>query len=314
MDTVVYALDGKGGCSLVGLNEIKPDGLHWVKTTVDQVESVLTTLGITTAVISRVLMAKETRPRSQVYNDALIATFRCAKMDDEEEIDDMVSVRLCIQANLIITAQRRKAQPIELLESALQDGCGVKTQAKFLEKFLSLATDEMLDVISDLGESLDHVEDALAVQVDNSDRQLLSSIRRQIILLSRYVTPQREAINRLTLEKIAWFQDIDYLNMREISDACTRLLENIRNEEERATVVHEEFYAYAQERLNQKMYLLTIIASIFMPLTFITGLLGINVGGIPGANYKHGFLAVCSILVVIFVIQYIWLKVRKWFD
>ena len=102
------------------------------------------------------------------------------------------------------------------------------------------------------------------------------------------------------------------MRLHEASDRLTRHLEDIDAVRERATVTHEELLSRASEQLNQRLYVLSILSAIFLPLTFFTGLLGINVGGIPGAENPQAFIIFIGILAIIIAFQ-IWLfKYKKW--
>jgi len=98
-----------------------------------------------------------------------------------------------------------------------------------------------------------------------------------------------------------------------LTDRMTRYIEDLDEARDRASVTHEELLNRLAELTNRRMYLLTMIAAIFLPLSFITGLLGINVGGIPGARNNHAFLVVVGLLAVISAVQWIYFHWRKWF-
>jgi zinc transporter len=141
----------------------------------------------------------------------------------------------------------------------------------------------------------------------------LASMRRQSISFRRYLAPQREAFNRLYNEKTSWLNDMDRLQLREIADRTTRFVEDLDEVRDRAAVTHEELGSRLAEQLNKRMYVLSIVAAIFLPLGFVTGLLGINVGGIPGAENKSAFLVVCAMLGVVALGIGVLFKFKKWF-
>ncbi len=126
------------------------------------------------------------------------------------------------------------------------------------------------------------------------------------------MAPQREAISRLQSEKMSWLTAEDSVRLREVYDHLTRYLEDLDAARERAAVTQEELVSRLSEQTNNRMYVLSIVAAIFLPLGFLTGLLGINVGGIPGAEYKAAFTIFCMFLVAIVIIELIIFKKKKW--
>lgn len=306
-------LDGNGNGQISDIDQIHQDmGLIWIQSDLDSIESVLDKLNLHSHLIKDFLSAAETRPRTLIYGDTLLASFRGVNLNIGSVPEDMIAIRLLIQRNLIITVQRRKLLSVAAINQSLEEGNGPKTPAEFLEILLSSMTEKSIDVIDSLGNQLDVIEDSVVEKTDVDYHIELGNMRRRIIVLRRYLIPQREAISHIPLNKLSWMIEADYLRLREIVDASARLLENLDAERDRAIVLHEELFTRSQEALNKKMYLLTIVAIIFMPLSFITGLLGINVEGIPGAGLGYGFLVVCAILIGIFLIQLFYLKKKRW--
>ena len=111
---------------------------------------------------------------------------------------------------------------------------------------------------------------------------------------------------------MSWFSDKDKLHLREIVERSARFIEVIDVARDRAAVTQEELDHRLAEHTNKAIYVLSIVAAIFLPLGFITGLLGINVGGMPGSEYKWAFLIVCIILLFIALMLLLIFKRLKW--
>jgi zinc transporter len=117
---------------------------------------------------------------------------------------------------------------------------------------------------------------------------------------------------RLYDEKISWLQDKDRLHSREVTDLLLRYIENLDSIRERAAVIHEELVSNLSEQLNSRMYLLALITTIFLPLGFLTGLFGINVGGIPGSESSFAFGIFVVILCGVALALLALFKRKKW--
>ena len=103
------------------------------------------------------------------------------------------------------------------------------------------------------------------------------------------------------------------MQLRESADTVTRHIEDLDSARDRASVAHEEFSSRMAEQMNSRMYVLSLIAGLFLPLGFLTGLLGVNVGGIPLAEDPGGFIEVVIFLVVLIVVQVVVFRYKKWF-
>jgi zinc transporter len=105
------------------------------------------------------------------------------------------------------------------------------------------------------------------------------------------------------------------MRLREIADPMTRYVEDLDSARERTAVAQEELIGRLSEQMDKRMYLLyllSLVAAIFLPLGFITGLLGINVGGIPSAEYHWGFALVTLMIVILVVMQVVIFRAKKW--
>ena len=127
------------------------------------------------------------------------------------------------------------------------------------------------------------------------------------------MAPQRDAISQIRQANILWLNDHHKSQLLETHNQVIRYIEDLDATRERAQIIKDELASIIADKLNRNMYVLSVIAAIFLPLGFLTGLLGINVGGIPGAENTSAFLIFCGILIVIVVIQVIIFKLKKWF-
>ena len=159
---------------------------------------------------------------------------------------------------------------------------------------------------------MDSIEEQIVAQSEVVRRSELANLRRESILLRRYLAPQREAMARLVVEKTNLFTDNDRMHLRESTDRLIRYIEELDSVRDRAAVIQEELSNQRAEEMNKRMYVLSMVAAVFLPLGFLTGLLGINVGGIPGADNKFAFLIFSVLLVVVIVVQLFLFKKKKW--
>ena len=132
-------------------------------------------------------------------------------------------------------------------------------------------------------------------------------------MLRRYMAPQKDAIGQLRTSDLNWMLPAHKRHLQESFDRVLRYVEDLDAIRERAQIVKDELANILADRLNKNMYVLSVIAAIFLPLGFLTGLLGINIGGIPGADSSNAFWVFSSILVGIVAAQIIIFKKLKWF-
>lgn len=320
-DISILQLDKAGGGKIISYDEYKQlkndESIFWIRLTIKNARKYLKEITKDISDFGQIatdsLCAAETRPRTIVSSDHLLANFRAINLTPGFQPEDMVSVRLWMNKNLIISAQRRHLHVVEELENRLIHNEGPKDSGDFLLAFLSIMTDKTSEVVTTLDDEIDKLEDAMNNKfIKFESRNSVNEMRRRVIMLRRYLTPQRDAVIKLQTDKLSWINEGDILHLREIADGMIRILEDLDSEKDRTTVLHEELFTLAQERLNEKIYLLAIVTCVFMPLSFLTGLLGINVAGIPMANHPWAFFSVCSILFILALCEILFLFKRKW--
>jgi zinc transporter len=313
-----YIFDGKGGGKRVGWKEIQQwtptAGLLWVhlKFEAPEAQRWIREESQLEDVVGDALLADESRPRITTFDDGVLVALRGVNLNPGADPEDMVSLRMWVEKNRIITTRRRKLMSVADLCSAIEKGKGPRTSGEFLEDVADRLMVRMGGVIDELEDKAAELEEAVLTEESHELRPMLASIRRDAINLRRYMAPQREAIARLQGEKISWLAEEDRVRLRETYDRLTRYIEDLDAARERAAVTQEELISRLSEQMDNRMYVLSIVAAIFLPLGFLTGLLGINVGGIPGSEYKAAFFVFCLLLMALVVIEVIIFKKKKW--
>ncbi|WP_459872122.1 zinc transporter ZntB [Endothiovibrio diazotrophicus] len=262
--------------------------------------------------VADALTAEATRPRVIAHDGGLLAVLRGVNTNPGADPEDMVSLRIWLQPGRVITTRQRRLLSVEGLRQALEAGEGPDDPAAFLAELVERLTERIGLVSEAIDERLVALEEQALDEGRPDPHGEVTEMRRQLIRLRRFLAPQRDALSRLQQERVAILDDDSRLRLRESGNLLTRYVEDLDAAHERAVVTHEEIVARQSELLNRRMYALSLVAGIFLPLGFATGLLGINVGGMPGAESPWGFWVVCGLLGLAAVGQ-LWLfKRMRW--
>ena len=258
------------------------------------------------------LLEKETRPRNILTDDGLLLILRGVNCNPGEDPEDMVAIRMLFAEHRIITMRYRRIMAIQDVQQAIENRKGPKSAGDFLVMVTERIADRMGDVISELDDQVDELEDRVLIAESRELRTTLSALRRKSISLRRYIAPQRDVLLRLLHDRLPWLTDIERAHLREVAERTARFVEDIDAARERAAVTQEELNNRLSEQMNKAMYVLSIVTAIFLPLGLLTGLLGINVGGIPGTENKWAFALVTGTLFTIAIGLIVWFKKIKW--
>lgn len=263
--------------------------------------------------IIEALLAEETRPRILEFETGALMILRGVNLNENANPEDMISIRLWISPNAIISIQRRPLKAVKDIHDLAMSGKGPKNAGDFIAMLSARLFERMEPIFSALDEQLDDIEELIIEDPNASERQNITRIRKQAIMFRRYIAPQRDVMTQLRNYDHSWLDLMHRRRLQESLDRVTRYLEDLDTIRERAQIVKDELGNALSDRMNRNLYMLSVIAAIFMPLGFLTGLLGINVGGIPGADNTDAFMIFCGILGAIILAQVILFKKLKWF-
>lgn len=314
-----YLLDGGGGAREVGWEEIRTwssgQGTLWIHLdyTHEAVRRWVREESGLDAVLADALLAEETRPRSAVWDSGLLTVLRGVNLNPGSNPEDMVSIRLWVEPERVISLRRRRLLSVDDVRAELAKGSGPRNSADLLAEIAAKLGSRIANVIDLVDDMVDSLEEEALEAGSHRLRPRLAGVRREIIALRRYLAPQREALARIAADRVAWMGDAHRLRFREEADRVTRYVEDLDSARDRAAVTQEELASRLSEQMNGRMYVLSLVAGIFLPISFVTGLLGINVGGIPAADNPWGFAIVAGILAVITLLEIIIFKMGKWF-
>ena len=313
-----YVFDGRGGAREVDWAGIgahrSEDGWLWVhlQREAPRSRSWLEQESGLDEILCEALLSSESRPRCEGYGDGLLISLRGVNLNPGADPEDMVALVMWAEAGRVISVRRRRIMAVDSVRASIAAGRAPTGAGDFLATLAEGLVERVGPVVDEIEEQVADLEDDIIANRTEGIRLKLAELRRTAIALRRYIGPQREAMSRLLTQQAEWLTPMDRRLLREIADRITRYVEDLDAARERAQIVQEELAARVSEQINRNMYVLSIVAAVFLPLGLVTGYLGINVGGIPGAEWRWAFAIVGLGLVVVAGIE-LWLFRRlKW--
>lgn len=248
------------------------------------------------------LLAEDARPRLLRRPAGIVVVMRGVNLNAGADPEDMISVRIWCDAQRLITLRTPHLKTIQSVRDQIEAGTGPCSPAEALVDIAAGLTDRVSPVLERIDEETGELEDRVSTRPVEHLRTGIAELKRRVISIRRYLAPQREALLMLAAEPAAWMTDLQRAHFRECADRVTRFVEDLDELRDREVVLHEELVGRLAQQLNRNMYLLSVLTGLFLPLGFLTGLLGINVGGIPGVHSDWAFVVVCVILLLVAVV------------
>lgn len=317
-----WILNGKGGGRAVAW----PEARDWVATaggetlwlhmdrTVDGIDDWLEARFNMSEATADALISNETRPRAFREVDALVAILRGMNLNEGADPDDMIALQIWATQTCVISLRRRFMQSPRQVLADLEAGQGPLTAGDLLTELAERLVVNMSIRIVAMNTQIDDLEATLETGDVEEALTEIGDIRRSCLAMKRYMSPQLDALVQISRAEadVSWMSPRNQRDVREIIERLQRYLDDIDVSKESAIVLQDDLNNRATQQTNKTMYMLSIVAAIFLPLGFLTGLLGINVGGMPGTDSDMAFWGFVIVLMMLMGLQYYIFKRLKW--
>lgn len=313
-----YRLNGRGGGE-----QLDDDGLRrawdsdnaplWMHLDFrhDDVTDYLESVADLEEAVVEALLEPDTRPRVARFGRGVVTTLRGINFNPGAAPDDLISLRVWMTPKRLITLRRRTLHAVNVVRERIDADEGALSVPDLVAWLAETLVDQVGDVTHQLEERMAELEDTQLTNGDGLGADDLTRIRRPLITLRRFMGPQRDCLSQLAQGPL-WLDEESKVSIRESANQLSRYVEDFNAMQERALILQEQLWSQHNEQLNQRMYMLAIITTVFLPLSFLTGLLGVNVGGIPGADSPYGFAVFILLTLVLGIGVMGLLKRKRW--
>lgn len=261
--------------------------------------------------VAESLTRQETRPRALTIGGGSLLILRVVNLNPGQNVEDMVSLRIWIKEGRIITLRQRRVASIQDIRKALDDGVGPSTEGEFITMLIERIADRIGDTVNEMDEKITRYEGEENCDL-NQARVEVSALRRKTAEIRRFLAPQREALDALHRASKNWLTEAELYYLHEQADRITRYVEDLDLARERTIVLQEEMVNRVAQEQNSRTYLLSIVAAIFLPLSFLTGVFGMNVAGLPGTENSKAFFYLSISMLVLAVVSIIYMRIKRW--
>ena len=271
----------------------------------------LTQAGIPEPLIDAVL-EEDTRPRFQRLPDGFMLLLRGVNLNTGESPEDMLSLRLLYYKGALYSFRKRPFLSIAKLREQLDQKLGPESLHDFIVALIEQLNLRIEDVVSSAEQKLEAIEgegfdNTASVQIK------LTALHRRLLRLNRFIRPQLAALEKLSTETEKVMSTELHQWLINERDTTQRLFEQIDLMLEQIWMQREQLQQAIAEKMNRNTYWLSVIAGVFLPLSFLTGVFGINIGGMPGVESEGAFMIFCGALVIIAIVEFLLLRrLRFW--
>lgn len=261
------------------------------------------------AIPAGALLQPETRPRCDTYEDGLILNLRGINLNAGQPTDEMVSIRMWVTDGAVVTVRLRRVFAIDEIRQAAVAQMAPSSPAEFVTALVSRLTARIQEEVGAIAKLTEFFEADLEDETTPIPAELTKS-RRRVIRLRRYLDPQRAALNALTTTPL-----IPHGNrpaLRELANRTTMAVEELDALRDRLSAVQDDHDLDVARKQARNSFLLSVGAGIFLPISFLTGLFGVNVGGMPGLESPWAFTILCAGMTLLAFVLVLVIRRMKW--
>jgi len=262
------------------------------------------------------IMATDQRPKIEEFGNYLFIVLKMISYDGQNDGLEIEQVSLILGKNYVFSFQEGKEGDVfnPLRERIRMTNGRIRQMgADYLAYALM---DSIIDnyylAIDRIGEEIEEVEDRLVSNPGPEVLRRIHKLRRDMIYLRKSVWPVREVAGRLERMETQLFSAGTVVYLRDVYDHVVRVIESIETYRDMLAVILDVYLSSINNRLNAVMKVLTVIATIFMPLTFITGVYGMNFEHIPGLKWEWSFLVFVVVIIILVACMLLLFKKQKW--
>ena len=255
------------------------------------------------------------RPKIDEYENYLFVVLKMLYYDKNENII-IEQVSFVLGKNYVITFQESEGDVFDIIRERLRFAKGRIRGLKsdyLMYALMDAIVDNYFNIIEVLGNKIEDFETELfAGQARENINVEVQQLKREILKVRRAIFPLREIINRIEKGEhlLIYKRTITYY--RDIYDHLIQVSENIDIYREMIWSLMDMYMTTISNRMNEVMKVLTIMSSIFIPLTFLAGIYGMNFEYIPELGYKHGYFVLLGVMLILFILLLVFFKRKKW--
>jgi len=280
----------------IHLNLANNAALPWLKAAVDLPDA-----------FEEALSSGTRSTRIERDEDALIGVVNDVSFDFNFEPSDTATLWVLAAPRMLLTCRRQPLRSVDRLRGAVKAGQTFQSSVDLLAHLMRDQADVLIDIVRQASGRVDDVEDELLAGRLLAKRVRLGKLRRLMVRLQRLLAPEPGALFRLLQHPPRWIAETDVQELRQSSEEFSVALRDISSLQERIKLLQEEIAAQVAESNNRTLFLLTSVTVLALPVNMVAGMFGMNVGGIPFADARHGFALVVSLLLVLTLVLAWWM-------
>jgi len=255
------------------------------------------------------------RPKVEDFDNCIFVVLKMLYFDERGEEIEVEQVSLVLGKNFVISFQEKEGDVFDSVRERIEKGKGrIRKMGSdyLLYSLIDSVVDNYFSVLETMGDKIEELEEDIVERTAPESLHNIHKVKKEMISLRRSVWPLREVINSLTREKTALVSGNVIIYFRDVYDHTIQVIETVETFRDMLSGLHDTYLSSISNKMNEIMKVLTMFASIFIPLTFIAGVYGMNFSFMPELNWRWGYFSVWGVIIILGVSMLFYFKRKKW--
>jgi magnesium transporter len=256
------------------------------------------------------------RPKFDEFDDHLFIVLRMFAFNEVDNELEAEQISFIVGANFVISFQERQGDVFEQVRERLRNGKG-RIRKKGSDYLAYCLIDAIVDsyytILETLGEHIESLQEELVSEPKREDLQIIQDLKRDMLFIRKSVWPLREVIGGLIRSESTLIKKDVLVYIRDVYDHVIQAIDTIETYRDMLSSMLDIYLSSVGNRMNEVMKVLTIIATIFIPMTFLAGVYGMNFKYMPELEWRYAYPIFWLFLVSLFILMLMWFKKKKWF-
>lgn len=285
------------------------EGFYWIDADVDDLAVLQPLFMIHDLAVEDCLSEDEQRPKIEIYENHYFIVINSIRFDDEEIF--LRAVNLFLGRHFIISVTKQKVSELRTLKPILWEQ-EANTPDRFLYLLIDLIVDNYFTVGDRIEARIEKLEEDILMHTKKSHLNEIIGLRSEILWLKKVLGPQKEVINTLNKKDLRLIDDQLQKYFSDIYENAVKISETFETYRDLMGNLREAYQSSIANRANEIMRVFTAITTVFMPLTVITGIYGMNFTNMPELNWKYGYFVVIGIMITLGLSMFFIFRKKDW--
>ncbi|UII23342.1 magnesium/cobalt transporter CorA [Fulvivirga ligni] len=302
----------------LNVNWLNVDGLH----NIQLIESIGEHYKLHPLLLEDILNPDQ-RPKSDDYEDHLFFTLKTLhSIQEEGDLGDVINyeqMSFVLGSNYLLSFQEKEGDLFDSLRGRLRQDkttSVIRARKKGADYLFYRLIDTIVDsyyvVLEQIGEKIEELEDEVYLEPTQKTLKQIQKLKKELIFLRKSVYPLRESISKIMKGEYAIISNETLTYFSDVYDHTIHVIETVETYRDLTTGLMDMYMTSISNKMNEVMKVLTIIATIFIPLTFIAGIYGMNFDHMPELHWKYSYYVTWGVMISIFIAMLFYFKKKDW--